>query len=81
MGAALKQVLKADDIVITILRKMYNQWPFFRVTVDLVEMVFAKGDPRISALYDRLLVDDELKPIGVELRSRYDETKELLHQV
>lgn len=82
MGAALKQALKADDIInITILRKMYNQWPFFRVTVDLVEMVFAKGDPRISALYDRLLVDDELKPIGEELRSRYDDTKELLLQV
>lgn len=81
LGAAFKQALKADDIVLTILRKMYNQWPFFRVTVDLVEMVFAKGDPRISALYDRVLVDDELKPIGEELRLRYDETKKLLLQV
>jgi len=81
MGAAFKQALKADDIIITVLRKMYNQWPFFRVNVDLVEMVFAKGDPRISALYDHLLVDDELKHIGEELRSRYNETRELLLQV
>lgn len=81
LGGALKQALKSDDVIITILRKMYNQWPFFRVTVDLVEMVFAKGDPRISALYDRVLVDDDLKPIGDELRTRYEETKELLLQV
>jgi phosphoenolpyruvate carboxylase len=60
---------------------MYNQWPFFRVTIDLVEMVFAKGDPRIAALYDNLLVSDELKPLGEELRRKYNETRDLLLRV
>jgi len=31
---------------------MYKEWPFFRVTIDLLEMVFAQGDPSIAALYD-----------------------------
>jgi phosphoenolpyruvate carboxylase len=60
---------------------MYNQWPFFRVTIDLVEMVFAKGDPRIAALYDDLLVSDELKPLGEELRQKYNETRDLLLKI
>ena len=60
---------------------MYNEWPFFRVTIDLVEMVFAKGDPRIAALYDKLLVSKDLWAIGEQLRANCLETKNLLLQV
>jgi phosphoenolpyruvate carboxylase len=63
------------------LQEMYNEWPFFRVTIDLVEMVFAKGDPGIAALYDKLLVSSELWPLGEKLRANYEETKRLLLQV
>ena len=28
---------------------MYRDWPFFRSTLDLIEMVLAKADPRIAA--------------------------------
>ena len=38
------------------MRSMYNEWPFFQVTIDLIEMVFAKADPRVAEMYDRLLV-------------------------
>ncbi len=61
---------------------MYDEWPFFRVTIDLIEMVFAKGDPRIAELYDHLLVDQEkLKNLGKDLRRKYNETRALLLQV
>ena len=60
---------------------MYNEWPFFRVTIDLVEMVFAKGDPRITALYDKLLVSKDLWAIGEQLRANCLETKNMLLQV
>lgn len=63
------------------LQEMYNQWPFFRVTIDLVEMVFAKGNPDIAALYDSLLVSEELRPLGERLRANYEETQKLLLQV
>jgi phosphoenolpyruvate carboxylase len=38
------------------MQTMYNEWPFFQVTIDLIEMVFAKADPRVAQMYDRLLV-------------------------
>lgn len=63
------------------LQAMYNEWPFFRVTIDLVEMVFAKGDPGIAALYDKLLVSKDLWQFGERLRVNYEDTKALLLQV
>ncbi|XP_062208600.1 phosphoenolpyruvate carboxylase, housekeeping isozyme-like [Phragmites australis] len=79
-GAAFKHVLE-DIRNIQTLQEMYNEWPFFRVTIDLVEMVFSIGDPGIAALYDKLLVSDNLWSFGERLRANYEETKQLLLQV
>ena len=44
-----------------LLREMYRDWPFFRSTIDLVQMVLAKADPRIVKLYDDMLVPEDLR--------------------
>ncbi|OIT37818.1 PREDICTED: phosphoenolpyruvate carboxylase-like [Nicotiana attenuata] len=80
-GAAFKHVIEKDIRNLQMLKDMYNGWPFFRVTLDLIEMVFAKGDPGIAALYDKLLVSEDLWPLGEHLRSKYEETKSFLLQV
>ncbi|KAL6141200.1 hypothetical protein ACLB2K_059490 [Fragaria x ananassa] len=80
-GAAFKQAIEKDAKNLQMLREMYNQWPFFRVTIDLIEMVFAKGDPGIAALYDKLLVSEDLWSFGERLRTNYEDTKRLLLQV
>lgn len=81
VGAASKYAIKKDIKNLQMLQEMYNGWPFFRVTIDLVEMVFAKGDPGIAALYDKLLVSEDLWSFGERLRINYEETKSLLLQV
>ena len=53
-----------------LLRTMYEGWPFFQSTLDLIEMVLAKADPRIAAEYDRRLVPPRLQPLGRALRAR-----------
>lgn len=80
-GLAFKNVIEKDIENLHMLQQMYNEWPFFRVTLDLVEMVFAKGDPVIAALYDKLLVLEELRPFGEKLRAKYEKTMRLLLQV
>lgn len=80
-GAAIKHVIDKDIRNLQMLRDMYNEWPFFRVTIDLIEMVLAKGDPGIAALYDKLLVSEQLLPFGERLRNNYEETKNLVLQV
>ncbi|KAL3636926.1 Phosphoenolpyruvate carboxylase 1 [Castilleja foliolosa] len=80
-GAAFKYAISKDIRNLKMLQDMYNEWPFFRVTIDLVEMVFAKGDPGIAALYDKLLVSEDLWEFGQKLRTNYEETKTLLLQI
>ncbi|CAI9754920.1 unnamed protein product [Fraxinus pennsylvanica] len=80
-GAAIKHAIGKDIRNLQTLKDMYNEWPFFRVTIDLIEMVLAKGDPEIAALYDKLLVSEDLWPFGKQLGNNYEETKNLILQV
>jgi len=49
---------------------MYRAWPFFRSSIDLLQMVLAKADPGIAAHYDRQLVPPDLQGFGASLRAR-----------
>ena len=80
-GAAFKYAIKKDVRNLHMLQDMYKHWPFFQVTIDLIEMVFAKGDPRIAALYDKHLVSKDLWAFGEKLRTNFEETKSLVLQV
>jgi phosphoenolpyruvate carboxylase len=53
-----------------LLREMYRDWPHFRSSIELIEMVLAKTDERIAAEYDRRLVPEHLQALGADLRSR-----------
>lgn len=48
--------------------RMREQWPFFRTRIDMLEMVLAKADSAIAALYDERLVEVPLRPLGLQLR-------------
>ena len=76
VGEALTRAL--EDGKQPLLREMYDGWPFFRSTLDLVEMVLAKTDPRIVQVYERRLVPDELQHIGEDLRRRREQCVEAL---
>jgi phosphoenolpyruvate carboxylase len=56
------------------MREMYADWPFFRATLDLLEMGLAKTDPRIAREYDRRLVPASLRWIGDHLQARLADT-------
>jgi phosphoenolpyruvate carboxylase len=51
---------------------MYREWPFFRSTIDLIEMALAKADAGIAAHYDRHLVPADLQDLGAALRARLE---------
>ncbi len=56
------------------LARMYAGWPFFRATLDLIEMVLAKADARIAAHYEQVLVPADLHALGGDLRRRLPAT-------
>ncbi len=62
-------------------REMYRAWPFFRSTIDLLQMVLAKADPGIAAHYDRHLVPPDLQGLGRNLRARLERAVEAVLSV
>ena len=40
---------------------MYATWPFFRSTIELLEMVLSKTSKSIAAYYESLLVPEDLQ--------------------
>ncbi len=72
VGEALEMAL--DEGLGEPLREMESSWPFFSTTLDLVEMVLAKGEPEVAARYDEILVPPELRSVGADLRRRFDDT-------
>ncbi len=53
--------------------EMAREWPFFRSTLQLVEMVLAKADLRIGGFYEARLAPDQAE-FGETLRRRFDKT-------
>ncbi|EIE23489.1 putative phosphoenolpyruvate carboxylase [Coccomyxa subellipsoidea C-169] len=64
------------------LREMYQEWPFFQSTIDLIEMILAKADMRIAALYDEHLVHNpSQRALGAVIRERFMATVHAVLQV
>jgi len=75
VGEAFDQILKSDDG--DKLREMYKEWPSFRTTVDMVEMVLAKSEPKVAQHYESMLVSDEkAKELGAEIRTLHAQTEQ-----
>ena len=62
-------------------RAMYREWPFFRSTIDLMEMALAKADAGIAAHYDRHLVAPEHHDLGRALRDRLQRASDAVLQI
>ena len=66
---------------ISVLKSMYQKWPFFRSTIDLVSMVIAKSDESIAHSYLEGLVGPKLKPLGTQLLKKLKRTTRSLLNV
>jgi phosphoenolpyruvate carboxylase len=77
VGEGIGKILKGENAAE--LRDMYTNWPSFRTTIDMVEMVLAKSEPAIAKHYDDVLVkDDKAKELGAEVRSLHLDTEKAI---
>jgi phosphoenolpyruvate carboxylase len=58
-GGATARVVNPERLAL--LRKMYRQWPFFRVLLSNVDMVLAKSDLALASRYAELVADKRLR--------------------
>ncbi|QFU76577.1 phosphoenolpyruvate carboxylase [Halioglobus maricola] len=70
LGAGKALAMAIEDGQSDLLHEMADNWPFFAARLSMLEMVFAKSEPGLSAFYDERLVPDELKSIGEGLRAQ-----------
>lgn len=66
VGAGLKGV--CDKGHAEELKAAYKEWPFFQSTLDLIEMVLGKADISIVKHYDEVLVSEQRRGLGDDLR-------------
>ena len=67
-----------DPEELATLREMYQEWPWFRETIDLISMIVSKTDFSIGKNYDDQLVDKQsgLHKLGEEVRGKLVETRQ-----
>jgi phosphoenolpyruvate carboxylase len=74
------QALRSADV--GMLREMLEAWPFFRATVDNLEMVLSKSDMGIAARYATLVEDRTLADtLFGRIRATWLETQESLFAI
>ena len=70
LGAGQALAMAIEQGKTELLEEMFNEWPFFKTRVSMLEMVFMKADPGLSKYYDQALVPESLRPLGERLRAQ-----------
>ena len=79
VGTALSAEIEAGNL--ETMKRMYQEWPFFRSTIELLEMVLAKTNKSISDYYESLLVPEDLQPCSSKVWAELDATISSIHKV
>ncbi|WP_158055940.1 phosphoenolpyruvate carboxylase [Halorussus halophilus] len=80
LATGLDAYLEAGGDVET-LQAMYEQWPFFRTTLDNAALALARTDFEIAAEYAELAPTNLREQFFPELQSEYERTVELVTQI
>ncbi|NKB67091.1 MAG: phosphoenolpyruvate carboxylase [Candidatus Latescibacteria bacterium] len=75
MGAALEDFAGGDEAAWTDLARMYEEWAYFRGTVDNAALALAKADMEMARNYVRLVEDqDSAQVIWRMIEAEYERT-------
>ena len=77
VGTAVEKVCEEEP---ELMKDMYENWDAFRTTIDLVEMILAKSEPRIARHYEEELVSDVggARELGEEIRTVHMKTEQAI---
>ncbi|HEX8700089.1 MAG TPA: phosphoenolpyruvate carboxylase, partial [Myxococcaceae bacterium] len=79
VGSALKAFADKPD-GLTLLKRMYREWPFFRMVIDNVTMVLAKSDIAIASRY-AALAPESTRPLWRRIRTEHARTRRQVKRI
>ncbi|WP_143525703.1 phosphoenolpyruvate carboxylase [Salimicrobium flavidum] len=81
-GTGLVHYRDEDDKHLEQLQQMYENWPFFRSTIDNLQMALTKADIQTAREYKSLVKDEAIgQRIFDTILEEYERTKEVLLQI
>ncbi|MDP9379937.1 MAG: phosphoenolpyruvate carboxylase [Chloroflexota bacterium] len=82
LGTALERYAGEEEERLGLLRQMYEEWPFFRSTLDNAQMILAKADIHVAGIYAGLVSDSQVvERVWPRLHDEYERTKEWVVRV
>jgi phosphoenolpyruvate carboxylase len=81
-GSGLESYASKDEMNLKLLQEMYEQWPFFRSTIDNLQMALMKADITTASEYSALVEDPKIaERIFTNIVEEYNRTKEIILQI
>ncbi|MCM3584209.1 phosphoenolpyruvate carboxylase [Mesobacillus maritimus] len=81
-GSGLENFASKSEQNMELLREMYAEWPFFRSTVDNLQMALMKADLTTAKEYSQLVKDKEVSErIFSNIVDEYNRTKDVLLKI
>ncbi len=82
LGTALNEMISSDQSNMEKLKTMYQEWPFFRVLLDNIQMALAKSDLGIARDYS-LLASDRASASEIinDIEEEFDSTVQTLLKI
>lgn len=78
-GTGLESFARKSEENMALLREMYAKWPFFRSTIDNLQMALMKADIATARQYAALVEDTEIRDrIFGSIEDEYNRTREIL---
>ena len=82
VGTAFTKWINNDENRLETLKKMYNEWPFFKSTISNVDMVLSKSDLGIFSEYVKLASNQEVaQHIFKEIVKEWELTIDILKKI
>ncbi|CAI9086354.1 phosphoenolpyruvate carboxylase [Candidatus Methylacidiphilum fumarolicum] len=82
IGSSLKIAIESSPESLSILRQMYDKWPFFQTVIDNAQLSLAKTDIDIAKLYCSLATNRSLSDkIFAIIESEYKQTVETILKI
>ena len=82
LGASFTEWINKNPDNLSILQKMYEEWPFFKSVISNADMVLSKSDLRIASEYVKLAYNQETaQKIFAEIVKEWELTLDVLKKI